>query len=126
MSIGSSEEIPEDSRTKLRLPDRTADAGPAGDRIAIAEPAVAQDTVFEARAVSVNYGEKRAIEGVTMDIDSRQATAFIGPSGCGKSTFLRCLNRMNDSIAGARVEGQILLDGQDIHDASRDVVQLRN
>ncbi|MEJ0005543.1 MAG: ATP-binding cassette domain-containing protein [Steroidobacteraceae bacterium] len=50
---------------------------------------------------------------------------MIGPSGCGKSTFLRCLNRMNDTIAGARVTGQILLDGEDIHDPARDVVQLR-
>src|ERR1700743_451669 len=98
MSISSSEETPEDSRTKLRLPDRPADAGPADDRIVAGETTVAQETVFEARAVSVNYGEKRAIEGVTMDIDSHQATAFIGPSGCGKSTFLRCLNRINASI----------------------------
>jgi phosphate transport system ATP-binding protein len=125
MSIGSSEEIPEDSRTKLRLPDRTADAGPAADRIATAEPAVARDTVFQARAVSVNYGEKRAIEGVTMDIDSHQATAFIGPSGCGKSTFLRCLNRMNDSISVFKIGGELLYYGHDLYGDGANRVEVR-
>jgi phosphate transport system ATP-binding protein len=127
MSISSSEEIPEDSRTKLRLPDRPGDAGPAADRIAAGEQAVAHDTVFQARAVSVNYGEKRAIEGVTMDIDSHQATAFIGPSGCGKSTFLRCLNRMNDSISVFKIGGELLYYGHDLygHEANRVEVRRR-
>jgi phosphate transport system ATP-binding protein len=79
----------------------------------------------EARAVDVFYGAKQALFGVDIDIPERQVVAFIGPSGCGKSTFLRCLNRMNDTIEGARVEGSIRLDGQDIHAPAVDVVQLR-
>ncbi len=78
-----------------------------------------------ARNVSVFYGEKRAIDDVSIDIPTEYVTAFIGPSGCGKSTFLRTLNRMNDTISGARVEGEITLDGQDIYKSGMDVVQLR-
>lgn len=77
------------------------------------------------RNVNVFYGEKKAIDNVSIDVDMDNVTAFIGPSGCGKSTFLRSLNRMNDTIVGARVEGNILLDGQDIYASSMDVVQLR-
>ena len=80
---------------------------------------------IQARNVSVLYGEKRAIDDVSIDIDNRIVTAFIGPSGCGKSTFLRSFNRMNDTIANARVEGEILLDGEDIYRSGMDVVQLR-
>ena len=71
------------------------------------------------------YGEKHAIKKVGIDVARNQVLAMIGPSGCGKSTFLRCLNRMNDTIDGARVEGSIMLDGKDIHDKKQDVVQLR-
>jgi len=78
-----------------------------------------------ARNVSVYYGAKRAIDNVSMEIETGKVTAFIGPSGCGKSTFLRVFNRMNDTIAGARVEGEILLDGEDIYGSGMDVVQLR-
>ena len=78
-----------------------------------------------ARDVKVFYGTKQALNGVSIDIDEQYVTAFIGPSGCGKSTFLRCLNRMNDTIESARVEGQITLDGEDIYGADMDVVQLR-
>ena len=81
--------------------------------------------VFSCRDVDVFYGDKHAIKKVSIDIGRKQVLAMIGPSGCGKSTFLRCLNRMNDTIVGARVEGQITLDGQDIHDKRQDVVQLR-
>ena len=77
------------------------------------------------RNVNVFYGEKKAIDDVSIDIDMDNVTAFIGPSGCGKSTFLRTLNRMNDTIPGARVEGEILLEGEDIYASSMDVVQLR-
>ena len=80
---------------------------------------------ISARNVSVLYGSKRAIDSVSIDVPNDFVTAFIGPSGCGKSTFLRSLNRMNDTIAGARVEGEILLDGQDIYRSGMDVVQLR-
>ena len=78
-----------------------------------------------ARDVSVYYGQKRAIDNVSIDVDMDNVTAFIGPSGCGKSTFLRTLNRMNDTVASARVEGKIELDGHDIYSPDMDVVQLR-
>jgi phosphate transport system ATP-binding protein len=77
------------------------------------------------RGVKLWYGEKQALFDVSMDIPEREVTALIGPSGCGKSTFLRCLNRMNDTIEGCRVEGDIRLDGEDIYDRNIDVVQLR-
>jgi len=80
---------------------------------------------MRARDVSVFYGEKQAVRGVSIDIHKDKVTAFIGPSGCGKSTFLRCLNRMNDTIAGARVTGRIELDEEDINSSDMDVVQLR-
>jgi len=80
---------------------------------------------MRARDVSVYYGEKKALDEVSIDIQTEFVTAFIGPSGCGKSTFLRTLNRMNDTIAGARVEGTIELEGEDIYGPSMDVVQLR-
>jgi phosphate transport system ATP-binding protein len=83
------------------------------------------DTKLTARNVDVFYGEKKAIDDVSIDIDNGLVTAFIGPSGCGKSTFLRTLNRMNDTIAGARVDGQILLDGEDIYGRDMDPVALR-
>jgi len=78
-----------------------------------------------ARDVNVFYGEKQAIDRVSIDISQENVTAFIGPSGCGKSTFLRTLNRMNDTIPNARVEGRIELDGDDIYASAMDVVQLR-
>ena len=75
--------------------------------------------------VKVFYGAKEALHGVNLDIPEHQVMALIGPSGCGKSTFLRCLNRMNDTIDGAKVTGLITLDGQDIYDPDIDVVELR-
>nr|VFK40782.1 MAG: phosphate ABC transporter ATP-binding protein, PhoT family (TC 3.A.1.7.1) [Candidatus Kentron sp. SD]VFK46478.1 MAG: phosphate ABC transporter ATP-binding protein, PhoT family (TC 3.A.1.7.1) [Candidatus Kentron sp. SD]VFK80024.1 MAG: phosphate ABC transporter ATP-binding protein, PhoT family (TC 3.A.1.7.1) [Candidatus Kentron sp. SD] len=78
-----------------------------------------------ARDVNVDFGEKRAIRNVTLDIGTTEVTAIIGPSGCGKSTFLRCLNRMNDTIDGCRVSGEIRLDGEDIYAKSVDVVEVR-
>ena len=78
-----------------------------------------------ARDVNVHYGEKHALKGVSIDIPPRAVTAFIGPSGCGKSTFLRCINRMNDTIEGCRVDGTILIDEQNVYDPSLDVVELR-
>jgi phosphate transport system ATP-binding protein len=83
------------------------------------------NAVMTAREVSVFYGEKRAVNKVSLDIGRHQVLALIGASGCGKSTFLRCLNRMNDTIAGARVEGRITLDDKDIYDRKQDVAQLR-
>ncbi|WP_298092273.1 phosphate ABC transporter ATP-binding protein PstB [uncultured Sphingomonas sp.] len=78
-----------------------------------------------ARNVNVFYGEKQAIDNVSIDIEMDRVVAFIGPSGCGKSTFLRTLNRMNDTVASARVSGDIRLDGEDIYAPAMDVVQLR-
>jgi len=78
-----------------------------------------------AQAVNVFYGDKRAIDNVSLDIAEKQVISFIGPSGCGKSTFLRCLNRMNDTIDICRIEGTIALDGQDIYAPHIDVVPLR-
>jgi len=78
-----------------------------------------------ARDVSVFYGAKQALKDVSIDVSAEYVTAFIGPSGCGKSTFLRCFNRMNDTVDSARVTGEIKLDGNDIYGADMDVVQLR-
>ncbi|MCF6353955.1 MAG: phosphate ABC transporter ATP-binding protein PstB [Candidatus Polarisedimenticolaceae bacterium] len=78
-----------------------------------------------ARNVNVHYADKHAIIDVSLDIGCHEVIALIGPSGCGKSTFLRCLNRMNDTIESCRVSGEIRLDGQDIYDKNLDVVPLR-
>ncbi len=80
---------------------------------------------ISAHHVNVWYGVKKAIDDVSLDFSADQVTSLIGPSGCGKSTFLRTLNRMNDTIPSARVEGDITLDGEDIYAADMDVVQLR-
>ncbi|MEZ5774904.1 MAG: phosphate ABC transporter ATP-binding protein PstB [Hyphomicrobiaceae bacterium] len=89
---------------------------------AVAEPAKPKIT---ARKTCVFYGEKQALFDVDVDIPGNGITAFIGPSGCGKSTFLRCINRMNDTIAIARVTGEIKVDGVDVYDRALDVVELR-
>ena len=90
------------------------------------ERKVKQDDIkITARDVQVYYGDKHAIKDVNVDILDKTVTAFIGPSGCGKSTFLRCINRMNDTIDIARIEGNIALDGEDIYDKRVDPVQLR-
>ena len=84
-----------------------------------------ENAKIRARDVCVFYGDKKAIDHVSIDISPNYVTAFIGPSGCGKSTFLRCFNRMNDTIGAAKVTGLIELDGEDIHGSRMDVVQLR-
>lgn len=84
-----------------------------------------QDVKISAKGVQVHYGDTHAIKDVDVEIDDKTVTAFIGPSGCGKSTFLRCINRMNDTIDIARVTGDILIDGEDIYDPKVDPVQLR-
>ena len=88
-------------------------------------PGVIDNPVFVCRDVSVFYDSKQALKNVSIDVAPRQVLAMIGPSGCGKSTFLRCLNRMNDTIPGARVTGSIVLHGQDIQAREVDAVQLR-
>jgi phosphate transport system ATP-binding protein len=96
------------------------------DDMRTAGQGVAAETAkMSARGVQVHYGDKHALKDVDVDILDRTVTAFIGPSGCGKSTFLRCLNRMNDTVASCRVAGRITLDGQDIYDPRVDPVQLR-
>jgi phosphate transport system ATP-binding protein len=79
-----------------------------------------------ARSVNIYYGAKQAINDLSIDIPDKTVSAFIGPSGCGKSTFLRAINRMNDTIAGCRMEGEVLLDGKNIYAPEVDVVQLRS
>jgi phosphate transport system ATP-binding protein len=89
-------------------------------------PAQPAKSKIVATNVNVYYGEKHALKDVSVRIPERSVTAFIGPSGCGKSTFLRCINRMNDTVASCRVEGSILIDGKDIYDPALDPVQLRS
>ena len=95
-------------------------------------PETEDDNALQGLAINVNvenlnffYGNSQALFDINMQIPARQVTALIGPSGCGKSTFLRTLNRMNDSIPGARIEGSILIDGEDIYQRRTDLVDLR-
>jgi phosphate transport system ATP-binding protein len=92
--------------------------GPGDDALAPAKIA--------ADGINVAYGNKQALENVSVQIPANAVTAFIGPSGCGKSTFLRCINRMNDTIANCRVSGQLTIDGHNIYDADVDPVELRS
>ncbi len=109
-------------RRKLSSPDQL-------EQIPVAESRdtslTQRQVVFAARNCSVDYGPKRAVDQITMDIYGYQATAFIGPSGCGKSTFLRCLNRMNDSIPGFRMGGELLYHGHNLYDAKANRVEVR-
>jgi phosphate transport system ATP-binding protein len=98
---------------------------PASSSAALANAVIPGKAKVQARDVKVHYGSKQALHGVSIDIPDRAVTAFIGPSGCGKSTFLRCINRMNDTIESCRVDGTILVDGQDINSKSVDPVVLR-
>jgi len=83
------------------------------------------DPIIDVQSLQFFYGAKQALENITLHIQPNLVTAFIGPSGCGKSTFLRTLNRMNDVLPGTRVEGKVLIDGEDIYAPNVDVVQLR-
>jgi phosphate transport system ATP-binding protein len=98
---------------------------PAASAGAIEAAGLPAQPKVTARNVNVFYGDKHALKDVNVDIPARSVMAFIGPSGCGKSTFLRCINRMNDTISVARVTGKIDIDDLDIYDKSLDVVQLR-
>jgi phosphate transport system ATP-binding protein len=106
-------------------PETQIDTLPQQGQAAEEMPAQARTPKMCARDISVFYGDKQALKDVSIDIHDDRVTAFIGPSGCGKSTFLRCLNRMNDTIPAARVTGRIELDGEDINSSKMDVVQLR-
>jgi phosphate transport system ATP-binding protein len=103
-----------DPMTQLRPGDATVTAAKPRN-----EPKV------RARAVSVFYGDKQALFDVSLDMPEKSVTALIGPSGCGKSTFLRCMNRMNDTIEGCRVSGEIMIDGENVNDRTIDPVLLR-
>jgi phosphate transport system ATP-binding protein len=83
------------------------------------------EPIFDVRGLSVYYGEHRAVADITLPLQANAITALIGPSGCGKSTFIRCLNRMNDLIPSARVEGEVVYHGQDLYDPAIDPVQVR-
>ena len=85
----------------------------------------AETIQIDVRELDFYYGAKKALDHITLGIRPNVVTAFIGPSGCGKSTFLRTLNRMNDIVAGTRVEGQVRIDGQDVYGPSIDIVSLR-
>ena len=95
------------------------------DTVNLRVEADSADVKISARNVQVFYGDNHAIRDVDVDIADKTVTAFIGPSGCGKSTFLRCINRMNDTIDICRIEGDIRIDGEDIYDRRVDPVQLR-
>jgi len=82
-------------------------------------------SVFSVQSLDFYYGDSKALSQINIEIEPRKVTALIGPSGCGKSTFLRCLNRMNDTIPGTRVDGKVLLNGQNVYGAEMDVVNLR-
>jgi phosphate transport system ATP-binding protein len=112
------------AESSLRVNLAPGETGAAARRMPATRDTI-QDPVITARHVDVHYGDKHAVRNVSLDIGRNQVLALIGPSGCGKSTFLRCLNRMNDTIPSARVEGKITLDGQDIYDRKQDVAQLR-
>ncbi len=86
---------------------------------------VNESPVFSIQALDFYYGTSKALSNINLEIEPRKVTALIGPSGCGKSTFLRCLNRMNDTISDTHVQGEILLNGKNIYDDGMDVVTLR-
>ncbi|MFB6188953.1 MAG: phosphate ABC transporter ATP-binding protein, partial [Halapricum sp.] len=84
-----------------------------------------QDVAISVEDLDVHYGDDHALQSISMEIPEESVTALIGPSGCGKSTFLRCLNRMNDRIRSARIEGTVEFDGQDVYGPGVDLVDLR-
>ena len=88
-------------------------------------PVAEETAVFDVRDLSVYYGSFRAVRDVTLQVDKGAITAFIGPSGCGKSTVLRCFNRMNDAVTGARIEGRIAYHGVDLYDSAVNPVEVR-
>src|SRR3954466_13291283 len=100
-------------------------AQPPKAATAVHEPATEAMPKIDVAALNFFYGERRVLEQISVRIRPNEVTALIGPSGCGKSTFLRTLNRMNDIVPGARVEGAVTIDGQDIYASSVDVVDLR-
>ncbi|HET8807169.1 MAG TPA: phosphate ABC transporter ATP-binding protein PstB [Methylophaga sp.] len=117
---------PEDNVMAMKNPieESGAQSAPIEEGKTVGKPFV-DNPKYKLRNVEVFYGQDRAIKDVSLDIARNQVISFIGPSGCGKSTFLRCLNRMNDSIDICRIKGDILLDDEDIYHSKKDVVELR-
>jgi len=103
----------------------TAVIDPLGKTLESVSPPSGADVKMMAEGVNVYYGDKQALDNISIDIHSKQITALIGPSGCGKTTFLRCLNRMNDLVDSCRITGRITLDSEDIYSPDVDVVSLR-
>jgi phosphate transport system ATP-binding protein len=121
---GSGDDV--DTET-MREPDPTSDRETivSIDTSAGQTPSPDAPLIFDIKDLSVYYGDFRAVRDVTISVRAREITALIGPSGCGKTTFLRCLNRMNDLIEGARVEGALLYHGVDLYDEQVDAVEVR-
>jgi phosphate transport system ATP-binding protein len=107
------------------VPAPRVDLAPAGDVVQGGELVKPADVLIDSRTVSVFYGKHEAIKKVSLKMPRNSVVAMIGPSGCGKSTFLRSINRLNDLIPGCRVAGELLIDGQNVYDASIDLVWLR-
>lgn len=114
------------AETKVVVKERVPQDFPSGaGKIVTVGDFTAKNPVITVRGANVWYGDTHALKDVNLDIGRNEVIALIGPSGCGKSTFIRCLNRMNDTIESARVKGEYRLDGQDIHAKEMDVVMLR-
>src|ERR1051326_795021 len=107
----------------LKTPDASVES--ESDWKLVNENSETMPAAFQARDLSVWYGQKRAVEDVTLDISPKMITAIIGPSGCGKSTFLRCLNRMHELVPHTRMEGQILFNGEDLYGKEVDPAVVR-
>ncbi len=105
--------------------NRNASSAPSGAGTVLPLPEIEGPIKMQSRGLKLWYGDKQALLGIDLDIPRHRTTALIGPSGCGKTTFLKCLNRMNDTIEGVRIEGLATLDGDDIYSSWVDVVQLR-
>jgi phosphate transport system ATP-binding protein len=116
---------PEREAPGLRLDVAHGESGAPAVAGVEPKPRAQREAVFSLRDVMVSYGGKPAVRDITFDIGEREITALIGPSGCGKSTLIRCLNRMNDLISGAVVEGKVLYHGQDLYAADVDAVEVR-
>jgi phosphate transport system ATP-binding protein len=115
--------LPEHVTDQRRKEEAAVSPAPAAEPAAA--PAAPRDVIFDVDDIHVYYGEHKAIRNVTLDIHLNEITALIGPSGCGKSTFIRCLNRMNDLIPSARVDGSIVYHGEDLYAPNIDPVQVR-
>jgi phosphate transport system ATP-binding protein len=111
--------------SEMQIPTDTKAGAPAASPAPGPQPTAGRTLRMESKKLNFHYGPKQALWDISLQIPEKTVTAFIGPSGCGKSTFLRCLNRMNDIIPDTRVEGDVLLDGNDIYGSGTDIVDLR-